>query len=367
MIAQAKKYEHVNKAKDTKTHLLSGLVKCPVCGAGMYGNKSIKHRKDGSKYKDFYYYGCKHRTMTRGHKCGFKKQIQEEILDASVVEIITKLVSNPRFASLMQEKINMKVDTTAIDQEIKALEKQLKQSYAMKRKTLEEIEMLDPDDRHYNRRKADLDDRLYRMYDKIDDQEQSLIEARAKKQSIETEKVTGDNIYKVLIYFEKLYALMNEEEQRKLMETLIEEIQIYEERQPSGQWLKSITFRLPIIDSDMSMPIGKGLDSETHVETVVQLSKGNISCQNVRVEFSLEDMDMSGFQQGATYEQIQEWIQEKYGFHVTHLNIAKTKRKCGIIERQNCNLPNRGVSRSPETPREKEEAIIDAFLYFKMM
>ena len=246
MIAQAKKYEHVNKAKDTKTHLLSGLVKCPVCGAGMYGNKSIKHRKDGSKYKDFYYYGCKHRTMTRGHKCDYKKQIQEEVLDASVIEIITKLVSNPRFASLMQEKINMKVDTTAIDQEIKVLEKQLKQSYAMKRKTLEEIEQLDPDERHYNRRKAD---------------------------SIESEKVTGDNIYKILIYFDKFYKLMNEDEQRKLMETLIEEVLIYEERQPSGQWLKSITFRLPIIDSDMSMPIGNGLDSDSHIETVVMLSR----------------------------------------------------------------------------------------------
>ena len=89
------------------------------------------------------------------------------------------------------------------------------------------------------------------MYDKIDEQEQSLIEAKAKKQSIESEKVTGDNIYKILIYFDKFYKLMNEEEQRKLMETLIEEIQIYEERQPSGQWLKSITFRLPVIDSDM--------------------------------------------------------------------------------------------------------------------
>jgi site-specific DNA recombinase len=66
---------------------------------------------------------------------------------------------------------------------------------------------------------------------------------------------------------------MNEEEQRKLMETLIEEIQIYEERQPSGQWLKSITFRLPIIDSDMSIPIGNSLDSDTHVETVCLLSK----------------------------------------------------------------------------------------------
>ena len=57
------------------------------------------------------------------------------------------------------------------------------------------------------------------------------------------------------------------------METLIEEIQIYEERQPSGQWLKSITFRLPIIDSDMSIPIGNSLDSDTHVESCVLLER----------------------------------------------------------------------------------------------
>lgn len=61
LIAQARKYEHVNKPKNERTHLLSGIVKCPVCGAGMYGNKSIKHKKDGTKYKDFYYYGCKER------------------------------------------------------------------------------------------------------------------------------------------------------------------------------------------------------------------------------------------------------------------------------------------------------------------
>ena len=103
------------------------------------------------------------------------------------------------------------------------------------------------------------------------------------------------------------------------------------------------------------------------IETVVQLSKGNISSQNVRVEFSLEDMDMSRFQQGATYEQIQDWVQEKYGFHVSHLNIAKTKRKCGIIERQNYNLPKNEDSRSPETPKEKEEAIIEAFKAFQMI
>lgn len=262
LLAQAKKYEHVNRGKDEHVHLLSGIVKCPVCGAGMYGNKSIKHKADGTKYKDFYYYGCKHRSMIRGHKCDYKKQIREELLDDAVAEVIVKLVSNPKFAAMMQEKINMKVDTAAIDQEIANYEKQLRQHYSIKSKLAEEIDSLDPDDRHYVRRKADLDDRLYRMYDKIEDTESLLIAARAKKQAIEAEKLTGDNIYKVLIYFEKLYGVMNEMERRQLIEALISEIQIYPERQANGQWLKSIKFKLPIIEEDMSI----SLDNEEQVE-----------------------------------------------------------------------------------------------------
>ena len=267
LMAQAKKYEHVNKGKDERTHLLSGIVRCPVCGAGMYGNKSIKYKKDGTKYKDFFYYGCKHRSMQRGHKCDYKKQIREELLDDAVAEVIVKLVSNPQFAAMMQEKINMKVDTTAIDQEIANYEKQLRQDYSIKAKLMEEIDNLNPDDRHYIRRKADLDDRLYRMYDKIEELEEQLIAARAKKTSIEAEKITGDNIYKVLIYFDKLYFAMSDVERRQLIEALIAEIQIYEERKPNGQWLKSIRFKLPIIENDLSI----GLDNGNQVETVVLL------------------------------------------------------------------------------------------------
>lgn len=262
LLAQAKKYEHVNKGKDTRTHLLSGIVKCPVCGAGMYGNKCIKHKKDGTKYKDFYYYGCKHRTMTRGHKCDYRKQINEELLDDAVAEIIVALVSKPKFATMMQEKINMKVDTSTIDQEVANHEKQLRQYYSTKSKLMEEIDSLDPDDRHYIKRKADLDDRLYRMYDKIEEEENLLVEARAKKQAIEAEKLTADNIYKVLIYFEKLYGVMNDVERRRFIEALISEIQIFPERQPNGQWLKSIKFKLPIIGENMEL----SLDNDKHVD-----------------------------------------------------------------------------------------------------
>lgn len=128
------------QAKKEKIHLLSGILKCPVCGAGMYGNKAIKKRKDGSHYKDFYYYGCKHQNMTRGHKCGYKKQVHEEMLDASVAEVISKLVSNPKFSDLIHRKINMEVDTSALDQEIANYEKQLRQLYHNKDTILSDID-----------------------------------------------------------------------------------------------------------------------------------------------------------------------------------------------------------------------------------
>ena len=95
---------------------------------------------------------------------------------------------------MMQEKISMKVDTSAIEQEIAAHEKQLRQSYSVKARLMDEIDSLDPDDKHYIKRKADIDDRLYKMYDKTEDTENQLVAARAKKMAIEAEQLTGDNI-----------------------------------------------------------------------------------------------------------------------------------------------------------------------------
>ena len=356
-LAQAKKYERVDRGNETKIHLLSGIVKCPICGAGMYGNKSIKHKPDGSKYKDFYYYGCKHRTMTRGHKCDYKKQIHEELLDDAVAEVIVKLVSNPKFAAMMQEKINIQVDTTVIEQEIETYEKQLRQSYAVKSKLMEEIDSLDPDDKHYVKRKSDLDARLYKMYDKIEDIENQLTAARAKKMAIEADKLTADNIYKVLIYFDKLYSAMNDLEKRQLMETLISEIQVYEERQPNGQWLKSIKFKLPIIEEDMDL----SLDSNNHIETVCLLVRRN----GLHIDIDVDVEEMLQEKRGqATYAQIKDYVLEQNGLKVSSLYISQVKRKCGLDVSDSYNKPKSEEAIVPQCPPEKEEAIMNALRHF---
>lgn len=207
--------------------------------------------------------------MTRGHKCDYKKQINEELIDSAVSEVIKKLVSNTKFAELMREKINMQVDTSELDQKIANYEKQLPQYYNSKDASLADIDALDYEEKHYKRRKADLEDRLYKAYDKIDEIENALVGAKAKKRSIMADKVTGDNIYKALIYFEDFYDKMNESERREFMKVLLDNVQVYEERQANGQWLKSMEFKLPIIKKDMKLR----LDNDSHVETVVLMSK----------------------------------------------------------------------------------------------
>ncbi len=295
--AQAKKYEKVNRDKREKIHLLSGILKCPVCGAGMYGNKSIKKRKDGSNYKDFYYYGCKHRNMTRGHKCDYKKQVHEEMLDASVAEVISKLVSNPKFSDLIRNKINMEVDTSALDQEIENYKIQLRKLYHNKDTILSDMDSLDYEDKHYQRRKTDLENHLYKTYDKIDDAEELLVSAKAKKRSLLADKITGDNIYKALVFFDKLYAQMNEAEKREFLSQLVDNVQIYEERKENGQWLKSIEFKLPIIEKEFTL----SLDNDTQNETVVLLSQLKQKPDDyIDVTIELDDVDITSAETKAT-------------------------------------------------------------------
>ena len=114
----------------------------------------------------------------------------------------------------------------------------------------------------------------------------------------------------------------------------------------------------------------RGVDQfpqSVHVETVVLLSKGEVDSKKIRVEFSLEDMDMSEFQDGATYTQIKDYVLEHSGLKVSNLYISQIKRKCGIEVGKNYNLPKSEDSRQPLCPPEKEKAIREAFKYFGMI
>ena len=313
--------------------------------------------------------------MTRGHKCDYKKQVHEEMLDASVAEVISKLVSNPKFSDLIRNKINMEVDTSALDQEIENYKIQLRKLYHNKDTILSDIDSLDYEDKHYQRRKTDLENHLYKTYDKIDDAEELLVSAKAKKRSLLADKITGDNIYKALVFFDKLYAQMNEAEKREFLSQLVDNVQIYEERKENGQWLKSIEFKLPIIEKEFTL----SLDNDTQNETVVMLSnKKPDSVINVKVEFGegegkvpLDNIAKRAEaykpKERVTYKRTKEYIEAKYGFKVHTAYIAEVKRDLGLPMYDAPNaVEELKQPRKHPTP-EKVEAIKDALKHFELI
>ena len=109
------------------------------------------------------------------------------------------------------------------------------------------------------------------------------------------------------------------------------------------------------------------LEQSSHVETVVLLSKGVVDKDNfrkVKVDFSLEDMDLTELRGKATYAQVKEYILNEFGLKVSSLYIAQVKKKCGIETGENHNLPKSEDARQPQVTPEKEDAIMKAFRHF---
>ena len=89
-----------------------------------------------------------------------------------------------------------------------------------------------------------------------------------------------------------------------------------------------------------------------------------VDSRKVKVDFSLEDMDLSGLQGKATYEKIKAYILEQIGLKVSSLYIAQIKKKCGLDVGENYNLSKSENARQPQCTPEKEDAIMQAFRHF---
>ena len=330
----------------------------------MYTNKHAWTNKDGT-YKEVYYYICGRNKQERGHHCDYKASLRKTDIEPLVIEAVKELVSDKYFAKEIEKRIGVQTDTTAIDKELANYESKLKEVDLNKARLEREIDNLPIDARFRERKIHDMTLRLDGLYDTIVELEERIEDAKLRRSSIEMEAITLDNIYKLMLNFGKLYDIISDEEKKNLITYLIKEIQIY----PNGESempLKSIEFNFPIYRDGQEVRRLLWEKGNT-VETVVLLSKGEIDSKKVRVEFSLEDMDMSGFQKGATYEQIKAYVLEHTGLKVSSLYISQIKRKCGLDVGQNYNLSKKEDAKVPKCPPEKEAAIRDALKYFQMI
>ena len=233
-----------SKIGKDRSHLLTGILKCPLCGSSMYTNKHAWTNKDGT-YKEVYYYICGRNKQERGHHCDYKASLRKTDIEPLVIEAVKELVSDKYFAKEIEKRIGVQNDTTAIDKELANYESKLKEVDLNKARLEREIDNLPIDARFRERKIHDMTLRLDALYDTIVELEERIEDAKLRKSSIEMETITLDNIYKLMLNFGKLYDIISDEEKKSLITYLIKEIQIYPNGE-SEQPLKSIEFNFPI-------------------------------------------------------------------------------------------------------------------------
>ena len=349
-----------SKIGKDRSHLLTGILKCPLCGSSMYTNKHAWTNKDGT-YKEVYYYICGRNKQERGHHCDYKASLRKTDIEPLVIEAVKELVSDKYFAKEIEKRIGVQTDTTAIDKELANYESKLKEVDLNKARLEREIDNLPIDARFRERKIHDMTLRLDALYDTIVELEEWIEDAKLRKSSIEMETITLDNIYKLMLNFGKLYDIISDEEKKSLITYLIKEIQIYPNGE-SEQPLKSIEFNFPIYRDGQEVRRLLWEKGNT-VETVVKLS---LKKDTPKIEVTMEPEEESNYtpEEKATYPKIKEYVKNKYGVNVHTSYIAQVKRMCGLDMVENYNKSKKENPEVKQCPQEKVEYIKDALRYF---
>ena len=356
-------------------HILSGILKCPCCGKSLYGNIAKAHSKDK---KTRYYYYCKNTVGATGHKCTFRVNIEQQEMNRMVAAIISAMVNDSQFSKAIKEKIGTSVDTEDLEKQLAALQAQLRQTLGIKTRLERQMDTMDINDPHFDRKILDLQRRYDEQYGRIEEIEAQMDEVKSQIQSIRQKKISGDNIYQLLLMFDEVYGAATEFEQKEFMQAFIERIDLYPEKQEDGNWIRNIVFNFPVPVNGQEVK-ELPLETGTTLETVVLLShKSPDSVINVKVEFGEGDdkISLDAIAERAkkyqpkpkiTYKMIQEYVGKKYGFKVHTAYIAEVKRSLGLTMYDAPNATEELKQPGKRPPKEKVEAIMEALKHFEVI
>lgn len=349
-------------------HILSGLLKCPVCGAGMAGTVRRRKNKKSGEYNDDFYYRCQHRRkIDEEHFCDFKPSLNQNEINAEVEWFIRGMIADERFHEYIGERLQEKVDVSNLEEERNQLKGQLQQVVGAKNKLLVMLDTLDAGDKHYARKFQDMQDRLDNLYDRISGFENEIADVEEKIKAAYGRQIGEKQLYQILQKFDILYAEMSDIEKKEFMQLFIDAIELYPEKMDDGRIIRQIDLAFPVYYEGFEGEAIRLLNENT-VETVCLLSKLHEAKHHVNVRLDMDEMDLTAAESKATYEEIKKYVAEyNDGMKVSNLYIAQVKRKCGIELAENFNIPRSEGAKQPQCPKEKEEAIIGALKAFQMI
>jgi len=268
-------------------HILSGLTKCPRCGGSMYGVVNRKEKKDGSGefYTDMWYYLCKNSKNQTGTECNFSKHIRQDIVDREVEAIVKWVLKDSDFRANVLKSVGSGVDLSGLLETEDRLTNDLRKLETKKKKLLSKINALDADDEAYDDLYDDLQSVLKTQYADIKAVNENLVQnsilidnAKNKQASIASYSDILDCILDSIGADD-----MSDEVEKEIMNSIIERVDLFPEKQKDGRWVRRIQFKIPLniegkrydtVDINPKDSVDKNsLPLETHVETVVLMSR----------------------------------------------------------------------------------------------
>lgn len=254
-------------------HMVTGIMKCPICGAPMYGRPGRKKRKDGTYYENSlntWYYCCKHERMVDDKPCSFG-QINQRDIDAEVWDLLTRVLNEGSIDTAMQEALDAQTNPDKLDEKLKVLQENRHRAVLLKDKRSASIDRLDVLDPAYDMKYEDLQAKLDEAYADIVSIDQSIKEVEAQMfQQTEVGATISDARALVAYFIQNADTILSEEDRRDIVHDFVKEIQIYPKKTDDG-WIKEITFNFPVrLDGEVDRSFRQ---SETTDESIVLLSK----------------------------------------------------------------------------------------------
>ena len=262
----------VKRSDNEHAHLLATLIKCPVCGGKLYGNTTRKKKPNGEVYKDYHFYACKHRLKVNGASCTFRTNINERDIDEPVVAIISKLINDPHLAELLSSKLDNSTDKKTVEEAIQTQKRLLDTVEANISRLNNQLDHMDYSSPIAERKAADLQIRIDKLYEETLQHNDYLDELYQRLYAINQNLLTKDAVLSILKQFTMLYDVMTPVDRQILIRTIVDEIQIYPEKQADGRIIKSIKLAIPIIYENGETP-KISWDKETTVESIVCLTR----------------------------------------------------------------------------------------------
>ena len=134
------------------------------------------------------------------------------------------------------------------------------------------MDNLSVSDEYYDKKYKDMQVRLDKLYDEREEIETFIEAVETRLYNIKQEKISGDNVYQFLLFFDNLYDRFTDMEKKIFMKSFLEEGNIYEAEQEDGRILRSLKFRFPVFFNEQEL-YELDWDNESTVESVLLMRR----------------------------------------------------------------------------------------------